>query len=331
MKVFISNNYGGEICKIKFEREKEKCFGFGVKISGFIETNSARIQHVTSLGKFVHDVLYFKIPRNIIPSFESKNFKVEYIADCTMVYKDIKDTIGFPIKICNGNIGDFNYQSPICMELEMAWEGEFVKNKETACRILLDQFQMNDDPLNYLVDVPKNQQKMDGSDLKKLLSEMFEAKCKTEAETSEKVEKIQTETEAPIFPEANVFRVRNEEISCQVMDDEGAVASVNYLKFIKEDGYLRIEYFRNIKNTKIEIWREDTVDDKLIDAENVYSVAFDSENCLSKIFEFKIDGFSLKTFAFEMAYVLKIFMDGSETAMPLTILSSDTIVSLVLE
>ncbi|ELA41967.1 uncharacterized protein VICG_00984 [Vittaforma corneae ATCC 50505] len=501
MKVFISNNYGGEICKFEFVREEEDCFGFAVKINGFIETNSVRIQHLASTSKFVKDELYFKIPRNIIPTFQSKNFKVEYRADCTMVYKDKKQGFTFPINIFNNNIEDFNYRDPIYIELGIIEEDEFIKNRATVCRILLDNMNIGDNPLNYfnytlenndtsnrpesvsfierkmeygtpvsspsidLADLEsaaadkqlkmasdsdtnsmqnnnvvlsseepselfsdgiaignktsikkdvstsnsqwqqsdnkdkkeedstidsiseplpirnmdeakhldllnsfpeqlldevrsvaenivdeaiKQAHRPDNSVLEKcekedmarpisdelkrslgqILSKMFEEKCKIESEMLKTLQKIQQNTRTPVFSERNVLQIQNDESSYVVMGEDGKLASIYHPRFIQSQSYVKIVYLKNVRNTQVQIWREDMADGRLIDAQSIYSVTFDSDNCLKKIFEFDIDGFTLKTFAFEVLYVLKIEMDGSEIRVPLTVLSPNTITSI---
>lgn len=499
MKVFISNNYGGEICKFEFAREEEDCFGFGVRIDGFIETNSARIQHLTSTGRFVKDELCFKIPRNIIPTFQSKNFKVEYRADCMMIYRDRKEGFTFPINIFNNNIEDFNYRDPICIELEVIEEDEFIRNREAACRILLDNMNLSSNPLNYFnyaveggtasdkpesvsfierkveyntsasspsidladlepnavdkqpkgepdgggnnvkngsvtlglerlpelssgdkgadskadveestnantstilqlgsrdgkedaaisdalelrpakaqrgdghpiqpgtfpeqfldeinsiaenivdkavkdVNVPddsllesyEKEEKTISSELKenlgKILSKMFEEKCKVESEILRTLHKIQQDTDVPVFSERNVLKIRNNENSYVIVDEDSKLASVHHPEFIQGQGYVKISYLKNVRNTQIQIWREDVADGTLIDAQNIYSLTFDSDNCLEKIFEFSIDGFTLKTFAFEVLYILRIEMDGSEIRVPLTVLSPNAITSVV--
>lgn len=52
--------------------------------------------------------------------------------------------------------------------------------------------------------------------------------------------------------------------------------------------------------------------EEFIVTQNMYSVSFDSGNCMERIFEFIIDDCTLETFAFGVSYHIEIYMDDSE-------------------
>lgn len=66
MIVFISNDHGGEISRIKFVKEDEDCFGSGVILNGFIETPSAKSQHSASPGIFAKEELCYNTPKTLV-------------------------------------------------------------------------------------------------------------------------------------------------------------------------------------------------------------------------------------------------------------------------
>lgn len=144
MKIFVKNAYGGSICTIKFENESKDIFGYGFKISGFIETNKIKVQHITSKESYILDEVSFKVPKNIIPSFSSKHYKVYYTCECTMIFKEMKNPFSFQIEIRNNNFADFLYPSPIELSFNLVDKTEYLEAKKTACEMLLKK--LNDKP-----------------------------------------------------------------------------------------------------------------------------------------------------------------------------------------
>lgn len=421
MKVFVSNNYGGEVCKMEFLREDEECYGFGVKIDGFIETDSVKIHHLTSRAKFVQDSIEFKVPRNIIPSFKSKNFIVEYIVECTMIYKDWKDPLKFPLVIFNNNIGNFDYQHPLFLDLNMEDDTEYQKTKVEACKMLLGLMDMSNSPLNIApkraVDLVKKQdsasfierkdeyvpldmspqsltegsgerdetlkllgvsldtgnnktitknaddeimqgisddarfssklqnevgtvinraihkidekscaiRKLEG-DFGDALDKVFEEVRKLENETLQIAENMQQKMKKPDFREPNVLESQAKDQEYAIYNGDAQIGIAISPSIIFRHGWVIVKYLKEAKNTYLQIWREDSADGKLIDAECICSVGFDSENCLEKRFEFIIDGFTLKTFAFTIEFVLILKIDGLETRIPLQVVSPSTLI-----
>lgn len=454
MKVIISNNYGGKICRIEFEKEDPECFGIGVKISGFIETTTTRIQHVTSLGTFVKDVLYFKVPRNIIPTFKNKSFSVEYIAECVLIYKMKKEKFSFNFDIFNNNLENFDYKDPINIDLSIVDEEEYIRNKEKACEILLESMDMtknvqnfvnmknkdslkskdtgsisfinkkdkfqglspslsetqdnnikndnnitiidnnikNDNSIidikdensiidikndNSIVDVNNdnvtdkdsniisidkttdfelnkivnnnndildnlaknliNKAKCDNKteeisnelkeDLEKVISKLFEEKCKVDDKIVEELRNIAKNTSNPIFPERNVLRIGTNRNTFVVMEDDSKLAIVDSPNYVLKEGNIKLTFLKNVKNTQIQIWNEDFVEGVLMNAQRLFCMSFDSNDCLEKRIDFEIEGISLKTFAFKVSYSLNINMDGSEINIPLQLVSKNSIIS----
>lgn len=452
MIVEISNNYGGDICTMNFKSELEDCFGFAVKINGFIETNTFKIQHAASNGKFVQNSLVFKIPENIIPTFESKNFKVEYRVDCTLIFQDRKESVPFKLIIYNNNLIDFNYEGPINICLDIVSDDEFNINKELACKNLLANmkidpmicFKKRTTDINKMIsfiddkaglDIPsltsspgnlagfelttvkedtvksnlleapnesdrnseesyesftvkykrmneirnsgesesekQDTPELDGikspesktlpeeiqddveSIITKMLdiSEQLKDKDNTEAEKKKALEyelkkdlgnvlvkiiekknlideemhkelfKLQNETAEPDFAMPATIKLSNSEKVFSIVDNGEELATLHYPEFITEMSSMRIVYLKNIKNTQVNVWREDKSNEAVVDMENVFSVAFDSENCLEKIICFDIKEFTLKTFAFEVSFSMKVTLDYSEAEIPLQVIS----------
>ncbi|KAM0680426.1 hypothetical protein GINT2_001486 [Glugoides intestinalis] len=473
MIVEISNNYGGDICTMKFNSQIEGCFGFAVKITGFIETKTFKIQHATSTGKFVQNSLVFKIPENIIPTFGSKNFKVEYQVDCTLIFQDRKESVPFSLVIHNNNLIDFNYADPINICLDIIPDNEFNINKELACKSLLANMKM--DPMicfkkpssdiksmvSFIdskseLDIPsltsspgnltgfelktatktneeevrnrnilqipgksyRNSEALDNElhynevrdnelhyneardnftvkykqrkemqnkeengefkspkleaikrpeskslpeeiqddidtiiskvlniseqlkykavteaekkksivyELKKdlgcILSKIVEKKNILDEEMQKELLKIQNETAEPDFPMPTIVKLINSEKVFSIVDDGEELATLHYPAFITEKSSMRIVYLKSIKNTQVNVWREDACKGSVVDIENVFSMAFDSENCLEKTVYFDIKDFTLKTFAFEVSFTMKISLDYLEAEIPFQVVS----------
>lgn len=491
MKIIISNNYGGEICTIKFEREKEEYFGVAVKINGYIETNSLKLQHVKSMGKFVQETLVFKIPRNVIPSFKNKNFKVEYEIEYETIYRDRKEKMIVPFEIWNNNVFDFDYKEPLVIDLSVIDQDEYNKKKDIVCKVLLENMKNMSDPRKYFesklindckddpedsiepisfidkkqefvspvssvteieISVDENDNEVERADsiinannnevervdsiindnnnevdddktigiedereintdltksksiketlldfngrnntntdndftdeeskilLKKLpdeiindvnilaenlvknipksienqleqqyqeemetkkavetikqglgdvLTKMFEEKCRIDSEIESFFDKIQNEIVIPAFAEPNMYEISTPENTFTVVENNEKIGQVSIPGCILKTGYIKLMYLKNIRNTQIEIWREDIVNDELIDTELVFSLLIDSENCLEKIIDFEISGFTLKNFIFEVSYYIIAIFDGYECKIPIKVVSPNTLV-----
>lgn len=493
MLISISNNYGGDVCQIEFREKNRDCFGIGVKIDGFIETNNFKLQHVNSTPVFVENFLKFKVPRNIIPTYKSKNFKVEYIVKCTMIFQNKKEKLEFPIIIHNNNLIDFNYESPLEIKLEYFPGDDFLMKREAVCKILLEKMSRdltnnieNKGPGGLLVsgstsflsvpesclesissldgvskakENPEFEQKMPdqyssvlGADNKEDangslgLSKDFLKETQNKTEIAEDViekiienesilqeninkestdlemvskqdytndhtmctndhmmctndhtrctidhtmdkvknildeekdkssnqkivaqsftmntdilnngeitneirenlqqiisstlesnkefencmqsafKKIQDELVIPTFLEPNFLNLSNTKKKFLIVNENESIANVYFPEFVFNIGTINIEYIKDVKNTRIEIWREDKTEDTLVDAELVFSLIFDSEHCLEKNFEFEIKGFTLKTFIFETRFYTRIILDGYEANIPLTVVSKN--------
>lgn len=476
MKVFVSNSYGGDICSIKFERDAEECFGYAVKVLGFIETNKVKIQHVSSQGRFVTDEIRFKVPHSIIPTYTSKNFRVWYECECARIFKDTKTPFSFVFEIANNNFSDFHYSSPFELDLSLVDEEDYLRKKEDVCKLLLSRIETPLSPRNLFADIAKDakekqeipivqsqdcsgntlsfiqrketvfstdasspeQSPVDldtraqtqssteldrdqaasepdsvsvlkdqhggeptyscGSDAKhcspdppkaavekasepsyhstpskgleaavdesdvfsrevneeiqslvaqfaaedalkdaknlredekepseasyeELIQRMFEEKCRLEAEFNSKLRAIEATIRVPSFRDPNLLEIRSYESTSVVVDAGSTIAHVIYPMFMKWRSYIKIKYLRNVRNTQVNIWRQDYEKDSMIDAECIFCVSFDSDSCLEKVFEFDVQGFSLKNFVFEVRYTLSISLDGSEISLPINVLS----------
>lgn len=444
MKIFVSNSYGGDICSIKFEKDAQRCFGYAVKILGFVETNKVKVQHVSSHGKFITDEVRFKIPRNIIPTFESKNFKVWYMCECGAISKDAKVPFSFVFDISNNNFEDFQYTGPIGLDMNLVEEEEYLERKEEVCRLILSRMEAPLDPKNLLMPLSKDEKqkgtlsfiqhssvlnasspeqlstspmtgtvataasddadspdllpvpedlgyikmhslqngaKSDNTNPEKIVVEelgveSLSAGCKDnkisfrssddvfsrevdeeikslivqlaaeDALREEHVDKIPVDaghedqrmleekwcpdpelssnlqtTRPPSFREPNLLEMRSYESTSIAVEGEDTIARITYPAFMRGQGYIRIRYLRNVMSTQVGIWRQDYEDGCMIDTENVFGITFDSDSCLEKILEFDIRGFSLKTFMFEVRYVLSISFDDSEISLPINVLS----------
>lgn len=463
MRISVNNSYGGDICSIKFEKDAG-CFGYAVKVLGFIETNKVKIQHVYSQGKFVTDEIRFKVPHNIIPTFTSKNFKVWYECECATIFKDTKTPFSFAFEISNNNFGDFHYSNPFELDLNLVGEEDYLKKKEDICRLLLGRMQMPLSPKNLLSSMAKsfrdvnkeiplvldqggsestlsfiqskepvfspsassselsleqpsvsppgldtqfraqppveklgenqetggfvevkieqssyyshcknpkvntrdesgvfsrevndeiqsliaqfaaedalksakklqespgtknrdNEEEPQKVNYEKLIQEMFEEKCRLESEFNDKLEVIQASTRVPSFRNPNLLEIRSYERTSTVIEAGSTIAHIVCPTLIKGQSYIKIKYQKNVRNTQINIWRQDYEKDNMIDAESIFCVSFDSDSCLEKLFDFKVQGFSLKNFVFEVRYILNISLDDSEISLPISVLGPNS-------
>jgi hypothetical protein len=486
MKINIFDSYAGSICHVHFEKQTD-WFGIAVTIQGFIETNGTFLELFKSPGKFIVEDFKFKISKNIIPTFESKNFKIYYRLDCYLINKSTKFHFTVPLSIHNNNLIDFSekeYQDTSSFfDLEIKDCEEYEKSKKLICEFLIEK-QVN--PLEEKITSPtsrfknisshimdkiidslqidntceisadnkktlkpedientyqagNNQTVSENADLgvnintvqmsnantdqavnitpnrvsyinidpkinkdteyehhinlsdaiqanpnqlnsqhvintnqinitnfenihsratsdtphvnivpdRNLLPESmkeFSTCAKTNCsdqsnswKTNVDVKLKQTESfykilqenlQMPTFSEPNILTITTENVSVfKIFEIENEIARVKLPEYFTSPSEIQIEFLKNIKNTKIEIWRQDFESGKLIDTEMVFFMSFDSEFCLEKIIHCSFEGYSIKNLIFEVKLIAILNLDDLEVIVPLKVLSPNCITS----
>lgn len=469
MEIKIANNYAGSICNVKFDKSDE-WFGIAVTIHGYIETNSILLEHCKSHGKFVESEFNFKVPKNIIPSYHSKNFKVYYELDCLLLNKDRKRFFKVPLILHNENVSDFSFDESYPFELEIENPAIFEQNRAKVCNLLLKELECNPKELSYLLkdrnsdssnfdketfqieqhrlirsDIPIEKEKQNDdltdqlenenidsskipeasvnilkvdiaaeetkskqldkekvsrftnfdlnqisknyvhngfytfsnefinkldeiskihntstedkdSEIGNLLSgfecedhndsninrDLVESNNENQKETRihslsgispqlfDSLRDIQLNTAKPVFPETNIFNVTCNDISYSVLNENEEIAKIKFHEFFTCPGKIKIEFKKNVKNTTLQVWRNDYEGSKLIDAELLFNFSFDSEFCLEKTIKCNFEGCSMKNPIFEVKILLFVNLDNSEVSIPLKVLSPYTLINNIL-
>ena len=507
MEIKISNNYAGSICNVKFQKPKE-WFGICVSIHGFIETNSLVVEHCKSHGKFVEEEFNFKIPTNVIPTYESKNFKIYYELDCFLLKKETKNYFKVPLILYNNNINEFFFDKTYAFEINLGDFQQFEQERKYVCSLLLnelennpqsiifeenkneriekqsivddklsnevieviaqdtgitkdeithdnnkvdkviedsvkEQQELNDkfteenpqiasnknttmykntklsrftnfevdafadnyisnnfrmfskefiDKINEITDSQRNdaeitkdilknsfeQNQMENENVQKNLNQSlsntnesfdntrndgFGTKCNfitqscneslisddkaqlssepneqsfSQSENSfakeaasptdssnpitvlnEKFQELQKNITKPVFSNINIINISGKDNVYAVLQEEEEIAKIKIQEYFFSPGIIKFEYSKNIKNTSVQVWRHDYDKEKLIDAEMLFSLSFDSEFCIEKNIKCSFEGWSIKNPIFEVKFLLFISLDDSEVSLPL--------------
>lgn len=126
----------------------------------------------------------------------------------------------------------------------------------------------------------------------------------------------------PEFSCPSVLEVSKKYTTVDFMIENENAAIITYPSVIVKIFKLNMKYLRNIKRTKINIFREFYEESSLMTLESVYSINFDSDQCLCRDFQINLDGFSLNTQLFAVKYTMCIQLDSLELRIPLLISSS---------
>lgn len=123
----------------------------------------------------------------------------------------------------------------------------------------------------------------------------------------------------PVFPECDIPEIKEEHRKIHIKDEWCDVADIFLPAAILPVSFPRILYHRNTKATEITIYRHQYERGSLVDLDVAFHKVFNSSQCLERVFQMELSGYSIKNFLFEIKYTLNLAFDKVEVSMPLTI------------
>ena len=277
--VTVAQNYGGEVMHVQIEQRALDGTKVQVRIVGFMETNSIKIQHATSLPLLLPASGRFsvRLPPDIIPSFEGPHGAVRY--ECWILSGEDTMMHRIPLAVENNNLA--RYASGRLMRLEIGeWENAaYYKAKAHAARLIRE---------------------------KALVA-------------PEELERIDSSFPDPVFsaPCIHTFSARLERKV--ISYNKQRIAELLLPAPVRRQSQLKLLFHRNVKHTEIVLEERYVEGDVLVDLRVVSSRDIATDGMLERVVDFDMPGHSFDTFLFSYRYYLHVTLDGICSEMELSV------------
>lgn len=284
MDVEICGNYAGELLKIFFKDETKQKMGGIIKINGFIETNSLRIQYLTTIPKYIKGTAELLLPKNIIPSYKYHSARVWY--ECVLILSPEEVEI-FSIEIFNNNLELFSTATPVVLEFGAPDNQEYYEKKDVLSSLILES----------------DGDQLSGSLANSNLS-FFHVK--------------------PVFETPNCLEITQVTKITAIKDGKERIATLEIPSVLLKKSSIQISYAKNILRTELLLYREYYENSQLMDRKAISHLKIETDGCKSTMMDIETDGETMRNDLFSVEYSLIIYLDDVQATAKLDILMKES-------
>lgn len=360
MKVYIKNNIAGDQMNIKAIHDKPNTIGVYLKLEGFISTNTYDYKMVTSpyfysVSTYTNGyyVAYWTIglPRNLVPTFKSRNISAYY--EINIIIVQVKKKIEYSNKV---EIVGNNFDCQIDLQL-CEFNNEFYyTEKKKLCKILFQKLKMIDTShQNEFNSAINNIQKLQNEDIDIIDINKFDflnsnETCKLndtfitnstidnlnkyekliQLYDTLNIKKINLE-QLPHFKLPNIIRINKTPKRFKIQNDNELVAIIEFLEILEHKNTFKLLYINPIKWTSFSIIEEDYQNKELIDMTIIKYEKWNSEYCLEKVFDiifedYNNDILTISCNIFQKKHFIILNLDDFEIKIPIKIAGKNSII-----
>lgn len=132
----VSENYAGEVMHLHFSDMPADYSGMTIKINGFLETNTLRLQYLTTVPGHVKEKAEIFLPKEIIPNYSGKGARVWY--ECVAIL-DPETVKVFQLSVHNNNLEYFNTGYGMVLEFGTPHNTEYETQKQKLAKAILER------------------------------------------------------------------------------------------------------------------------------------------------------------------------------------------------